>query len=148
MEPHVVGRNTMRRHAGLALIVVGIIHVALFSVLYRDRYAAIARDGLVGAVDGDAEREAAFWTMGFGVLLLTVGSLLHRVETYRGEGSPAFTGWMLLGLGLVGGILMPASPFWLFVPLGLAVLRRPRSVEAAAPATPPADVRDAGRAAA
>lgn len=138
----------MRRHAGLALIVVGIIHVVLFSALHRHRYAAIARDGIVDTIDGDIEREAAFWTMAFGVLLLMVGSLMRSIQT-RGGRLPTFPGWALLGLGLVGGVLMPASPFWLFVPLGLAIVRRPRSVEAVAtPGTPPAHVRDAGRAAA
>lgn len=133
----------MRRHAGSILIVVGLIHVLLFSVLHRHRYAAIIRDGIVNTVDGDVEREAAFWTMAFGLLLLMVGSLMRSIQT-RGGRLPTFPGWAMLGMGLAGGILMPASPFWLFVPLGLGIVRRPRSVEAeAAPDPPPADVRDA-----
>jgi hypothetical protein len=116
----------MRRYLGPILLIVGLIHILLFAVLFADRYAAMARDGLVNTVEGDDKREAAFWTMGFGLLLLTVGSLLQAVQNRTGA-VPALTGWLLLALGLGGGVLMPVSPFWLFAPLGLAILRQRRA---------------------
>jgi hypothetical protein len=130
-------RSDMRRHVGPALMLIGIAHLLLFSVLFADRYAGIVRDGVVNTVDGDDKREAAFWTMWCGLLLLTVGYLVRFIQTRLG-GVPAFPGWVLLATGLGGGILMPASPFWLFVPLGLSILRpaRPAAGRAPVPVTP------------
>ena len=127
----------MRRYVGPALMLIGIAHLILFSVLFSDRYADIVRDGLFNSVDGDDKREAAFWTAWCGVLLLTVGYLIRFVQARIGT-VPAFPGWVLLVIGLGGGILMPVSPFWLFVPLGLFILRPARSSVRSTSATPPA----------
>lgn len=121
----------MRRYVGPALMLIGIAHLIVFSVLFSDRYAGIARDGLFNTVDGDDKREAAFWTMWFGVLLLTVGYLIRFIQAHL-RTVPAFPGWVFLVMGLGGGILLPASPFWLLVPLGLFILRPARpSVQSA-----------------
>jgi len=114
----------MRRFVGPALIVIGVAHILTFAVLHADRWRAIARDGLVNTVDGDDKREAAFWAICCGPLMIMVGYLVHFSRTRLGT-VPAFPGWVLLAMGLLGGLLMPVSPFWLFVPLGLAILRRP-----------------------
>ena len=111
----------MKRAVGPFLMLLGIVHLLLFAVLHARRWAAIARDGVVDAVDGDDEREAAFWTMGFGLLLLLVGDLFRHLQTRQGA-APDSSGWIMLVLGLGGGVLMPVSPFWLFVPLGLLLL--------------------------
>ena len=116
----------MRRYVGPALMLVGFAHLILFCGLFSERYAGIVRDGLFHTVDGGDNRGAAFWTMWFGVLLLTVGYLIRFVQAHLGK-VPAFPGWVFLVMGLGGGILMPASPFWLFVPLGLSILRPARS---------------------
>jgi len=122
----------MRRYVGPALIVIGVVHLVYFAVHWSDRYAGIARAGVVNTVDGDDAREAAFWTLWFGVLVLTVGQLLRWIEARLGT-VPAFPGWMLLVIGVGGGVLMPLSPFWLVVPLGLALLRSPRRTESGRP---------------
>ena len=116
----------MRRYVGPAVMLIGIAHLIVVSVLFSDRYAGIVRDGLFNTVDRDDKREAAFWTMWFGVLLLTVGYLIRFVQAHLGT-VPALPGWVLLVTGLGGGILLPASPFWLLVPLGLFILRPARS---------------------
>ena len=116
----------MRRYVGPAVMLIGIAHLIVVSVLFSDRYAGIVRDGLFNTVDRDDKREAAFWTMWFGVLLLTVGYLIRFVPAHLGT-VPALPGWVLLVTGLGGGILLPASPFWLLVPLGLFILRPARS---------------------
>ncbi len=116
----------MSRYVGPFLILVGVVHLVLFAVLHADRWAAIARDGVVGTVDGNDEREAAFWTMGFGVLLLLAGDLLRHPRSGSAD-APASAGRLLIVLGLAGGILMPFSPFWLFVPVGLLLLRPSRT---------------------
>lgn len=123
----------MRRYAGPALMVIGIAHILLFAVLHADRWAAIARDGLINTVDGDDKREAAFWAISGGPLLLTVGYLVHFIQARLGT-VPAFPGWVFLAVGLFGGILMPVSPFWLFVPIGLSILRPARPATERSPA--------------
>ncbi|MCC2626469.1 MAG: hypothetical protein K0S14_119 [Thermomicrobiales bacterium] len=116
----------MRRYVGPALMLIGIGHLIVVSVFFSERFAAIARDGLFNTVNGDDKREAAFWTMWFGVLLLTVGYLIRFVQAHLGT-VPGFPGWVLLVMGLGGGILLPASPFWLLILLGLFILRPARS---------------------
>ena len=116
----------MRRYVGPALMLIGIAHLIVVSVLFAERYAGIARDGLFNTVDRDDKREAAFWTMWFGVLLLTVGYLIRFIQAHLGT-VPALPGWVLLVMGLGGAILLPASPFWLLIPLGFFILRPARS---------------------
>ena len=76
----------MPRYVGPALI--GIAHLILFSVLFSDRYAGIVPDGLFNTVDGDDKRETAFWTMWFGVLLLTTGYPIRFVQAHLGTVPP------------------------------------------------------------
>lgn len=55
-----------------------------------------------------------------GFLLLVVGGLLtHMARQDLPMSVPAWFGPTFVGIGLVGGILMPLSGFWLLLVLGL-----------------------------
>jgi hypothetical protein len=111
----------MRRYVGPAILVIGLLHIFYVFATLREPLAAIGRDGVFDAIGSHVDREAAFWSFWFGVLLATVGYLIHRIATVGGT-VPAFAGWVLLGLGIGGGVLMPVSPFWIAVPLALLIL--------------------------
>lgn len=111
----------MRRYVGRAVLIIGIIHILFVFATMRGPLAAIARDGVFNAIESHIDRQATFWSFWFGVLLATVGRLIQVIAS-RGEPVPTMTGWVLLGLGVMGGILMPIGPFWIAIPLGLLIL--------------------------
>ncbi len=133
----------MRWFVGQLLMATGVLHLVSGFVFYPGPLFAIAGDGFLNAVEPDVafstfDREAAFWYMIFGVMLLMLGGLTHWAQAQTGT-LPAFLGWSLLALGVVGVILMPASGFWLALPqavLMLAVARRGRSRVAVGEAGP------------
>ena len=124
----------MRRLCGPLLMATGGLHLLVGLFFYAGPLAAIARDGFYNAVTPNLvvpafDRDAAFWFMLFGVMLLILGALMRWVQGRLGT-LPAFLGWSLLALGAVGVVLMPLSGFWLVLPqavLVLAVARRGRS---------------------
>jgi hypothetical protein len=78
------------------------------------------------AVTADPLRVALFWFLFFGFLLLMVGGLLHQLER-AGQPIPRAVGWQLGALALAGGLLIPASGFWLVLPVAWRLARRPQA---------------------
>ena len=69
------------------------------------------RDGVVDAVEGDPEREAAFWFLTCGVSLVSLGWSFRRARRQTGT-LPSFVGPALLGIATAGVTFMPRSGFW------------------------------------
>ena len=112
--------------AGDALMVVGVLHTAVGFAEYRRTLREMARDGMVGTVDGDHERGEAFWFLVCGASMVLTGRLARWAQLQTGT-LPASAGSMLLGIGAAGATLMPRSGFWaVFVPaiLALKIARR------------------------
>lgn len=68
---------------------------------------------------------AALFSMVVGVLLLVAGGLLARLER-AGIAPPAWIGPAFAVTGLVGGVLMPPTGFWLVLALGVWMTLRRR----------------------
>jgi hypothetical protein len=113
-------------------LLVGLGIVSPSGGLGRNLVLEIARDGFVGAVEVDAQRQAFFWYFFFGLLLMSLGWLMDHLETPE-RPLPAALGWQLIALALAGGLLIPASGFWLALPQGVWVLWRARAAAVAAP---------------
>lgn len=111
----------MRRFVGPAVLVIGMLHILFVFATMRTPLVAIGRAGVFDAIGSHLDREAAFWSFWFGVLLATLGYLIHWIAA-RGQPVPALAGWVLVGLGVGGGVLMPVGPFWIAIPLGWLVL--------------------------
>lgn len=111
-------------------LVVGLGLVSLSGGPGRNLVLEIARDGFVGAVEVDAQRQAFFWYFFFGLLLMSLGWLMDRLET-SDRPLPAALGWQLIALALAGGLLIPASGFWLALPQGVWVLWRAKASRSA-----------------
>jgi hypothetical protein len=119
---------------GKALLLIGVLHEAvgvaaglgrlpLSDGPPRDLFREILAAGVIGAVEADRARSVLFWYLSFGLLLLILGWTLDRWEQ-RGDRLPASTGWQLVILAVGGGLLIPASGFWLALVPGVWVLRR------------------------
>jgi len=105
----------------------GVLHLLMgILVLYSRPLADIARDGFFGAVEPQTlastfDREAAVWFVMFGLLTLILGGLVHWAQARTGF-LPAFLGWSVLLLSLVGLILMPLSGFWVVLPQAVMMI--------------------------
>jgi Family of unknown function (DUF6463) len=123
----------MKIASGTWVIGIGVLHevfglLAGAGVITRPGEApqnllgAIGRDGIVNAVEADITRVAFFWFFFFGLLLLMLGGLMQAIEK-KGQALPRSIGWQLGALGLGGGLLIPASGFWLVLPVAWSVVR-------------------------
>jgi len=109
----------MLRVSGYLLIAISIIHVLVGILICAVPLADIAHNGIFNAVSPDLlspnfDREAAFWFMMFAPLLFAIGQLCCWAEVQRLT-LPAFLGWNLLAVSLVGILLQPISGFWLLI---------------------------------
>ncbi|HEX5850777.1 MAG TPA: DUF6463 family protein [Rubrobacter sp.] len=109
-----------RPTSGAALVVIGILHTSIGLLEYRAVLREMVRDGMIDTVEGDAEREAAFWFLTCGVSLVSMGWSFRWARQQTGT-LPSFVGPALLGIATAGVTLMPRSGFWAdFVPAILA----------------------------
>ena len=87
----------MRRFVGPLLMATGLLHLASGFVAYPGPLFAIAGDGFLNAVEPGVafstfDREAAFWYMVFGVMLLMLGGLAAGRRPGRGPCRPSSAG--------------------------------------------------------
>lgn len=116
----------MLKLAGYWLIFTSILHFIGGFVFFADPLAEIAQAGWWNAVSPDPfnlnyEREAAFWYMMISPLLFILGMLCGWIEEQKLI-MPAFFGWILLFVTIIGIVIMPVSGTWLLlVPSGIIV---------------------------
>jgi len=79
--------------------------------------------GLFGAVEPDPWRMILFWFLFFGLLAMMLGWVLHRVER-AGHAVPRVVAWHMGALALAGVLLIPASGFWLVLPVAWRIWRQ------------------------
>jgi hypothetical protein len=129
---------------GLLLLWIGVIHtlvglaaglgvpgVAPAALGTRRPLAEILSGGLVGAVEPDPWRMILFWFLFFGFAIMILAWWLHRSER-AGHPVPRALAWQLGGLALLGGVLIPASGFWLVLPVAWRIGRAARPAPAPA----------------
>lgn len=114
---------------GPILIAISVIHLAVTPLFHGPAVAAIVSGGVLNAVESGATaldaRAAAFWYVTAGLGLALLGYLAWWVERRIGT-LPAALGWLLLGFTIVTVLLVPVSPFWIFLLPAAIVLWRAR----------------------
>jgi hypothetical protein len=105
---------------------VGLLHTAFGLIVYREGWTRIGGIGIWNSVDGDLQREHAFWFTVFGPAVLLLGAILRWLGTQSGLRLPRFVGLSLLVFAAATCLLMPVSGFWLIWPPALALLRAER----------------------
>lgn len=120
-------RPGRRAIVGPAMIVVGVVHVAITPVLFPDAVRSVLDAGVVNAVEADPAqtqlRGIAFWFATTGIALVFTGWVVGLVER-RTEPVPVGLPLFLLGIGAWGVVLMPKSPFWVFLVLAAVAAAR------------------------
>jgi uncharacterized protein DUF6463 len=111
----------MGRIAGRLLVLIGLIHVLLFLWLGSGALRAVVRDGMWRAVAPHTDRLIIFWSLCFGVMGVFLGQLISWTEARRMR-TPAWLGWELLGLGVLGAVLMPVSGWWVIILIGALIV--------------------------
>ena len=105
----------MRTWTGPLLIAIGLLHTVFGVTHYRRELAETWHAGFFNALAPALARKLAFWFLFSGFLLIVLGHLCLWLEKGLGRPVPAFVGWELLVLSLVGAALMPVSGFWLVI---------------------------------
>jgi hypothetical protein len=111
----------VRRWRGRWLLAVAAVHTVFACVVFRGTMLAIVRDRMFNAIGDDALRGAVAWFLLFGAMLAVAGLAIDQLER---SGAPLrTTGVALLATIALGLLWMPASGFWLALPVALSMLR-------------------------
>ncbi|MEO1554963.1 MAG: DUF6463 family protein [Pseudomonadota bacterium] len=98
------------------MITIAVIHSALAIVLYSSFYAQFAQRGVWGSVTSNDDR-LALWFLAAGAMMFLIGYCFLYMSHV-----PKLAGVILAGIAVVGGVLLPASGFWLILPPALGIL--------------------------
>ena len=139
---------TMRQiplvHNGTYLLAIGALHqsIGVFAGVgwiaqpgfgMRKPLIEIAQAGVLNAVEPDGARIALVWFLLFGFVLLILGSLVRWCEV-RSLALPRSLAVHLTLLSLLGVVLMPASGFWLCLPVAYRMFRYAARTDSVSPA--------------
>ena len=116
----------MLKLSGYLLIITSILHFIGGFVFFPEPLTEIAQAGWWNAFSPDPfnlnyEREAAFWFMMISPLLFILGMLCCWIQEQKLI-MPAFVGWILLAVTIVGIVIMPVSGIWLLFPPSAIIL--------------------------
>jgi Family of unknown function (DUF6463) len=115
----------MKRWMGRWLMVVAVLHTAFGLVLFRAQWVQLLDAGLFNGVAGDVARAKAVWFGFFGLALFLFGLAVDALENVRAP-MPTAIGAAMVIFTLLGILLVPASGFWLVLPLSIAALVKAR----------------------
>jgi hypothetical protein len=113
------------RWIGRWLFAVGVIHSLVGVFAARRTLATLVDEGLLNTVNGQPDREAAFWFLCTGALLMVVAVLVDALER-RGLPVPVFATLALLMLVVLSVVVMPLSGVWLLLPPVAGLILRSR----------------------
>ena len=113
------------RNTGIFLMLIAVIHNIFGAVIFSEQLLAIGRHGVFDSIQRHWDRGLAIWFLLFGVVFFLLGALVQWMMNRWGE-VPAFMGWGMLALCVLGVVLMPDSGFYLGIPVAIAMLLTPK----------------------
>jgi Family of unknown function (DUF6463) len=106
------------RKVGRTLMLIGAVHMLGGVLVGWEPLVRIFQEGFFGEADStighipaEEEQEMVFWFMLWGVMAIFFGQVVARVEGL-GERLPAWLGWELAAMSLLGIMLAPKGGFW------------------------------------
>ncbi len=117
----------MKSWVGRSILVIGMLHTLVGVVAFHEALFSILREGLFNTIplNQQPEREAAFWFLFAGFVLLIIRGLVVWIE-HNTMDTPAFLSWSFLSITAVGAFIMPVSGFWLLLIPTIGLFRRRR----------------------
>ena len=112
----------MKRWIGRSIILIGILHTVFGLVGFSDTLIVLFGEGIINTVNGQPDREMAFWFLFFGFSLMVFGALVDWCESKEIKLPPAI-GWGLLTISILGVMFMPASGFWVVIIPAIGLIR-------------------------
>jgi hypothetical protein len=94
---------------------VGVIHSLFGLAFMKTTLTVLWSEHLFNTVNGQPAREAVFWFLYTGFLLLIIGVLIDQTERHR-LAVPWFVICAFVLLTVVGLVVMPISGIWLLLP--------------------------------
>lgn len=88
----------------------------------KDALLGIVRNGVINGVEENSPQEFSFWFLVLGIFIILFGQTLQYYIRKTYKPAPKFVGYWLLIVSLIGGIIVPLSGFWLFVPQALIII--------------------------
>ncbi|EJE48531.1 hypothetical protein PMI14_07053 [Acidovorax sp. CF316] len=98
--------------AACSLLALGVLHIAMGLVRFKQPFLAALSDGLLDAFKTDDSRRLAFWFTLLGPVLMLCGHLALRAAANGDVHTLGLIGLYLLVAALVGIAAFPASPLW------------------------------------
>lgn len=114
----------MERSPANAVKVLGIAHAIVGVTKFRPQLRGMLSDGLFNSVGKDPERATALWFLMVAPPLWLNGYLLRRAESDADLEAHRVAGAILIATGLIGGAVLPKSPFAALVGVGGACVSR------------------------
>lgn len=102
----------MLRVAGYSLVVLGISHTVVAFVLYRQELARWFGQGLLSGAQLQGDRLPALWFLIFSATLFLLGQLVFYAAKAGDQKLLHLVAWYTLGIGALGIVALPKSPFW------------------------------------
>lgn len=113
----------MLRRSGYVLMAIAVLHEVVGLFFYGSTLVEIFQAGFFNTINPPYwQRDAAFWFLQFGVLLFLMGWVAQWALRTVGY-IPAFVSGGVLLVSVIGVLMMPASGFWLAIPVALVMLR-------------------------
>ncbi|GAB5491778.1 MAG: DUF6463 family protein [Phototrophicaceae bacterium] len=115
----------MRKRLGTILMAIAVLHEVVGLFVYSTPLQDIFQAGFFNTINPPYwERDAAFWFLMFGVTLFLMGWIAQWMLNNIGI-IPKFFSFGLLIMCIIGVMMMPASGFWLAIPVALMMLQAP-----------------------
>ena len=115
-----------RAWIGHWLMAVAALHTLFAVLVFRQPLLSVVQRGVFNTVGQDALTAACVWFLLFGAVLALLALAITALERRGEHQALRRQGWGVLGLSGLGIVLMPDSGFWLALPAGIALLRRPQ----------------------
>ena len=114
-----------RAWKGPWLLAVAALHTVFALLVFGPVIQEVLERGVFNTVGRDARVGVAVWFVLFGFGIALLGLAVQVLERTAPQANVRAIGAGLLLLTLLGVTLMPASGFWLVLPVALAMLRKP-----------------------
>jgi hypothetical protein len=103
------------------LLFMAALHTLVGLWLDFEPLGAMLADGVGTLEQPHNDRIAALWFMFSGALMFVIAGFAFWCVKRVGE-LPRFLGLTFLALGVAGGLIMPLSGFWLYIPVAILLM--------------------------